>query len=226
MHIEITTTYTRRRFLSVTAKRAPKVNNHQNHQNTTFRNTRFSTENYPIDVKNGSKDTQDQGQQATRTSHRSKRARRWEARVCRLCCRHIACPGGLRLSLPRWCRWKRICSVDVKSWRSIPRFGAAVILVTPESAVSKGFSTFINRLQGTYKLDRVICDEAYCVLDSGPEFRPKIRKLSRIWSGGAPQLVYLTATLPPPPPGGRSRVFQGDADPSGRGSHVPSTNNP
>lgn len=51
------------------------------------------------------------------------------------------------------------------------------MLVILESAVTKTFSIYINRLQSTYQLDYVVMDECYVVLDSGPDFRLKLRAL-------------------------------------------------
>ncbi|KAG9241062.1 P-loop containing nucleoside triphosphate hydrolase protein, partial [Calycina marina] len=75
-----------------------------------------------------------------------------------------------------------------------------VVMVTPESAVSKTFSTtfstFLTRLQGMHQLDRIIVDECHTVLDSTPKFRPKMRQLGDLVRREV-QMVYLTATLPP-----------------------------
>jgi len=102
---------------------------------------------------------------------------------------------SLKEDLQRRCEELKI---DSAIWSSRkPNRTASVIFVTPESAVSKGFGTFVNRLQGTSKLDRVVVDEAHHVLDCGPKFRPKVRELGRILIGWCTQLVYLTATLPP-----------------------------
>ncbi|KAM7182564.1 hypothetical protein V8F33_014215 [Rhypophila sp. PSN 637] len=49
---------------------------------------------------------------------------------------------------------------------------ASVIFITPESAVTKGFETFVNRLHGRGQLDRVVIDECHTVLDSERGFRP------------------------------------------------------
>ncbi|KAH9203199.1 P-loop containing nucleoside triphosphate hydrolase protein [Leptodontidium sp. 2 PMI_412] len=71
-----------------------------------------------------------------------------------------------------------------------------IVIVTPESAVSKTFGTFLDRLQGLHQLDRFVFDECHTVLDSTPEFRPKMRRLGELVERGV-QMVYLTATLPP-----------------------------
>ena len=48
------------------------------------------------------------------------------------------------------------------------------MLVTLESAVTKGFGEFVNWLRGRQQLDRIVVDEYYTVLDSTEEFRPKM----------------------------------------------------
>jgi superfamily II DNA helicase RecQ len=102
---------------------------------------------------------------------------------------------SLKDDLQRRCEEFKIDSTIWSSRR--PNRTASVILVTPESAVSKGFGTFVNRLQGTCKLDRVVVDEAHYILDCGPKFRPQVRQLGRVLVGWCTQLIYLTATLPP-----------------------------
>ena len=71
-----------------------------------------------------------------------------------------------------------------------------IVIVTPESAVSKTFGTFLDRKQGLCELDRIVFDECHSVLDSTAEFRPKMRRLGELVERGV-QMVYLTATLPP-----------------------------
>jgi hypothetical protein len=41
----------------------------------------------------------------------------------------------------------------------------SIVIVTPESAISDDFKTFINRLKATRQLDRVVIDECYIVLN-------------------------------------------------------------
>jgi superfamily II DNA helicase RecQ len=48
-----------------------------------------------------------------------------------------------------------------------------------------------------YQLDRVVMDECHVVLDSGPDFQPKLRALGAEMVQMGMQLIFLTATLPP-----------------------------
>ena len=102
---------------------------------------------------------------------------------------------SLQEDLERRCRESRIECVQWDSRR--PHETASIVLVTPESAVTKTFSTYVNRLRSTYQLDRVVMDECHVVLDSGPDFRPKLRTLGAEMVQMGTQLVFLTATLPP-----------------------------
>ena len=102
---------------------------------------------------------------------------------------------SLQEDLERRCREAHIECVQWDSRR--PHETASIVLVTPESAVTKTFSTYINRLRSTYQLDRVVMDECHVVLDSGPNFRPKLRALGAEIVQIRTQLIFLTATLPP-----------------------------
>lgn len=73
---------------------------------------------------------------------------------------------------------------------------AQVVLVTPESAITKAFSRFLSEKASAGLLDRVVVDECHIVLDSSHTWRPKLLQLSQIVESRC-QLVYLTATLPP-----------------------------
>ena len=102
---------------------------------------------------------------------------------------------SLQEDLERRCRELRIECVQWDSRR--PHETASIVLVTPESAVTKTFNTYVNRLRSTYQLDRVVMDECHVVLDSGPDFRPKLRALGEEMVQWGTQMIFLTATLPP-----------------------------
>ena len=101
---------------------------------------------------------------------------------------------ALQGDLQERCEKAMISSVVWNSQRPYER--ARVIFVTPESAASKRFATFINQLQELHELDRIVIDECHTILDGSPSFRPKLRQLGELVLVGA-QMVYLTATLPP-----------------------------
>lgn len=77
-----------------------------------------------------------------------------------------------------------------------PPDAAAIVLVTPESAVSEGFMTFLNRLRATRQLDRIVIDECHVVLNRSYTFRKQMQRLGTLVAAEAP-MVLLTATLPP-----------------------------
>ncbi|TKA24549.1 hypothetical protein B0A49_13989, partial [Cryomyces minteri] len=77
-----------------------------------------------------------------------------------------------------------------------PPDAAAVVLVTPESAVSDGFMTFLNRLRATQQLDRIVIDECHVVLSRKYTFRKQLQQLGKLMMAET-QMVLLTATLPP-----------------------------
>lgn len=72
-----------------------------------------------------------------------------------------------------------------------------VVLVTPESFVTKSFGDFLNRLNVRFQLDRVVLDECHTLLDSSYDFRPQLRSIGSVLSATGAQLVFLTATMPP-----------------------------
>jgi superfamily II DNA helicase RecQ len=74
---------------------------------------------------------------------------------------------------------------------------AAIVFVTPESAVTEGFRSFVNRLQARGQLDRVFVDECHTVLDSDRGFRPQMGELGTALQEMGVQVVLLTATLAP-----------------------------
>jgi superfamily II DNA helicase RecQ len=87
--------------------------------------------------------------------------------------------------------------VECREWESRqPPDAARVVLVTPESAVSEGFRTFLNRMRATQQLDRIVIDEFHVVLNDQMGFRKQMQQLGELCGVGV-QMVCLTATLPP-----------------------------
>ncbi|KJZ69304.1 hypothetical protein HIM_11298 [Hirsutella minnesotensis 3608] len=96
--------------------------------------------------------------------------------------------------------------------------GASIVFVTPESAVTKGFRDFVNRLQSQQRLDRVVVDECHVLLDGVRGFRPQLSELGTVLRDWGVQRVFLTATLAPADEesffkvagieGGRVRMFR------------------
>lgn len=77
-----------------------------------------------------------------------------------------------------------------------PPDAAAVVLVTPESAVGEAFTTFLNRLRAVRQLDRIVIDECHVVLNQRYTFRKQMQQLGKL-VGAETQMILLTATLPP-----------------------------
>lgn len=81
-------------------------------------------------------------------------------------------------------------------------FAARIVLVTPESAVSESFQSYLNVKRCMRQLERIVIDECHVVLDSDPDgtgkgvWRPDMLRLHELLGKGV-QMVYLTATLPP-----------------------------
>lgn len=91
----------------------------------------------------------------------------------------------------------RSLGISCAAWEGRrPPNAAAVVLVTPESAVGEEFATFLNRLRATRQLDRIIIDECHIVLNQRYTFRKQMQQLGRLVGAGS-QMVMLTATLPP-----------------------------
>lgn len=55
----------------------------------------------------------------------------------------------------------------------------------------------MNRLEGLGQLDWVVIDECHTVLDSRPDFQPKMKEAGAVIVQRGVQIVYLTATLSP-----------------------------
>ncbi|KAL2835637.1 P-loop containing nucleoside triphosphate hydrolase protein [Aspergillus pseudodeflectus] len=123
-----------------------------------------------------------------------------------------AVPGGttivvvplisLRQDMARRCRQLGVSCV---AWdRQRPPDEAAIVLVTPEAAVTGDFQSFINRLVMMRRLDRVVVDECHIIMNGQKDFRPQMAQLGRLVRARCP-MVYLTATLPPQMEGEFSR---------------------
>lgn len=76
-----------------------------------------------------------------------------------------------------------------------PPYWARIVLVTPESAVTKAFSRFIDEKRMLQQLDRIVIDECHVLLESNATWRPDVLKLIEMTEKGT-QVIYLTATLP------------------------------
>jgi RecQ family ATP-dependent DNA helicase len=101
---------------------------------------------------------------------------------------------ALRGDMVRRCRKLGISCAEWESRR--PPDAAAIVLVTPESAVGEEFATFLNRLRATRQLDRIVIDECHIVLNRRYDFRKDMQRLGKL-AAAETQMVMLTATLPP-----------------------------
>jgi superfamily II DNA helicase RecQ len=77
-----------------------------------------------------------------------------------------------------------------------PPYWARIVLVTPESAVTKAFGRFMDEKRMLRQLDRIVVDECHVLLESTQQWRPDVLKMTELTEKGT-QVVYLTATLPP-----------------------------
>ena len=101
---------------------------------------------------------------------------------------------ALRRNMMDRCRRFKISCVE---WNASHRAkGARIVLVTPESAVSETFQTFLNQLRSAQQLDRIVIDECHVVLNDQLDFRRKLRRMGEFNRVGT-QMIMLTATLPP-----------------------------
>jgi superfamily II DNA helicase RecQ len=101
---------------------------------------------------------------------------------------------SLRGDMMRRCKKLGVLCVEWESRR--PPDAAAIVLVTPESAVGEEFATFLNRLRATRQLDRIVIDECHIVLNRRYTFRKQMQQLGKLVAAET-QMVLLTATLPP-----------------------------
>lgn len=101
---------------------------------------------------------------------------------------------SLRGDMMRRCKELGILCAEWESRR--PPDAAAIVFVTPESAVGEDFATFLNRLRATRQLDRIVIDECHIVLNRRYTFRKQMQQLGKL-AAAETQMVLLTATLPP-----------------------------
>jgi superfamily II DNA helicase RecQ len=79
---------------------------------------------------------------------------------------------SLRQDMARRCQQVGVSCV---AWdRQQPPDEAAIVLVTPESAVTGDFQSFINRLVMMRQLDRVVVDEYHIIMNAQKDFRPQM----------------------------------------------------
>lgn len=86
-------------------------------------------------------------------------------------------------------------SIDHLEWRSGESREAALVLVSAEAALSKGFAKYARSLIAEQKLDRIVIDECHLTVIAA-EYRSNIFELTATRSLRT-RFVYLTATLPP-----------------------------
>ncbi|KAI5235343.1 hypothetical protein E4T42_09726 [Aureobasidium subglaciale] len=68
--------------------------------------------------------------------------------------------------------------IPCASWQGRnPAHWANIMFVTPESAVTKSFGTYMNQKRAVQQLDRIVVDECHAILDSTDAWRPKLRLL-------------------------------------------------
>jgi superfamily II DNA helicase RecQ len=84
----------------------------------------------------------------------------------------------LRQDMKERCDRLRISCVE---WNSRRPEEASIVLVTPESAISKTFQSFVMRLKARNRLDRIVVDECHVVLSSKNGFQPKLQRLGELF---------------------------------------------
>lgn len=95
---------------------------------------------------------------------------------------------------------------------------AQIVFVQPESAVSVQFNQYLNRLEGLGQLVRIVIDECQTVLQSSPDFRPKMYEVGAVLKQRGKQMVFLTATLAPSSEAEFFEIMQMDLVPLIRGA--------
>jgi superfamily II DNA helicase RecQ len=115
-----------------------------------------------------------------------------------------SCPGGLTVmivppvslqgDLMDRCRKLKILCAE---WRSDKVPGdVLIVFVTPELAMMKRFLDFLELRRVMAKVDRIVMDECYMIMEGSLSFCPKLCELGTLALVGL-QIVYLMTTLPP-----------------------------
>lgn len=102
---------------------------------------------------------------------------------------------ALQTNMKKRCRDAGIKSA-VWSDNRAPPYDAKIVFVVAESAITQGFTDFINAKKGSHQLERIVIDECHSILQSNEKWRPKMLQLREL-AGRDVQVVCLTATLPP-----------------------------
>jgi superfamily II DNA helicase RecQ len=93
---------------------------------------------------------------------------------------------------------KRRCDklqIDLYIWSRSRAKTSKIMFVTPESAATEDFYSFITGLIVWQQLDCIVIDECYMVLGASFCFRPEFLKLGCMVISFGVQLVFLTAML-------------------------------
>jgi superfamily II DNA helicase RecQ len=85
---------------------------------------------------------------------------------------------ALRQEFQERCTSLGISSTQWESHR--PPDEASIVLVTPESAITSEFRTFLNRQVTLRRLDRIMIDECHLVLNTSNTFRTQLTQLGRL----------------------------------------------
>jgi superfamily II DNA helicase RecQ len=76
---------------------------------------------------------------------------------------------------------------------------ASLVFVTPESAVTKGFRAFVDRMHGQQKLDQVVVDKCHTLLSYSRAFWPRMGRLGEALQEFGVPVICLTAEPPETP---------------------------
>lgn len=64
--------------------------------------------------------------------------------------------------------------------RRRPPDEASIVLVTPESAITPEYYSFLNRLRIVRRLDCIVIDECHVMLPGSADFRPAMWRLGEL----------------------------------------------